>query len=184
MSETLFTTRQIRVATPADLRFIDSLQKTHSKAVAFLPSIALENYQAAGRIRLAMENDAPAGYILGNETLRWQPHIRPIFQAAICYDAQRRHHGYALLATAATAAKAAGQLVLQANCREGLEANEFWKAAGFEPIAKIHHFSTRGKALICWRLQLTTIRPRWFASPPRVAGGHAYQTRTLPPTSL
>jgi N-acetylglutamate synthase-like GNAT family acetyltransferase len=179
MPELLYTRREIRTATSQDLAFIDDLQKKHAKAVAFRPRIALENYTNAGAITLALENDEPAGYLLANPQLRYQPEICPIFQAAVAMDAQRRHHGIALLATVAQAAKAAGKLVIQANCREELEANEFWNAAGFEPIAKIFHFAHRQRWLICWRLQLTTKRPTWFETPPAFAGSRNARTREI-----
>lgn len=183
MPELLYTQRAIRTATLADLPFIDDLQKKHAKAVAFRPKIALQNYAEAGRITLALENDDPAGYILANARLRYQDQICPIFQAAVAMDAQRRHHGLALLATVATTAKSAGSLALQANCREELEANDFWKAAGFEPIARIFHFAQRNRWLITWRLQLTTKRPPWFNTPPAFAGSRNARTREIPPTN-
>lgn len=179
MGKQLFTSTQIRTATLKDLKFVDDLQKKHAKCVSFLPAVALEKYITQGKVKLASENGDPCGYFLGNERLTYEPRIRPIFQTAIAFDAQRRAHGMALVELAGRSALDNGQMVLQANCREGLEANEFWLAAGFQPIAKIYHFASRGRWLICWRKALTPSEPRWMRRLPPIAGGHAMRTREI-----
>src|SRR4051794_31779880 len=48
----------VRVATPADLPFIDALQKRHAKQVGWMPMKSLEQKVAAGEVLVAeMQND-------------------------------------------------------------------------------------------------------------------------------
>lgn len=167
----------IRPATPREMRFVIALQKRFSNQLGFLPREALEWYVQAGRLNLALENGEPAGYIVGREALRWNIAIRPITQAAIAFDAQRRHHGLALVADAETAACEAGQVAIQAMCREGIDANDFWKAAGFQLIGSYDPQTSRGRQMNCWRKQLTTAAPPWFFSLPSYAGHKARKVK-------
>lgn len=165
----------LRIASPQDMSFVRSLAREFSNEVGFIPQQALDWYIDAGGVNLVLENGEPAGYLLGRDQLRWNIAIRPIFQAAIHFDAQRRHHGLALVNAREDAAREAGQVALQACCREGLEANEFWRLAGFEEICRLDPSNSRGKNVVCWRKQITEHRPAWFTVPPPVSG---YRKRT------
>lgn len=168
----------IRIATAADLTFVLHLQRKFSNQVGFLPTPAVEQYLAKTAITIATENGEPAGYLLGNHALSWQPLLRPITQAAVCFDAQRRRHGLQLIHTVEADAIAAGQLGLQANCREDLDANAFWRAAGFVAICRLKPDNARGRPVIVWRKPLTRKLPLWFAAPP-LRAGHRASTPTV-----
>jgi hypothetical protein len=170
--------RQVVLATAADLPFIVQLQRYHSNAVGHLPTPALAWYLDAGRVYLTLENDEPAGYILGRDSLRWCRACRPITQAAIDFQAQRQHLGLALVTQAARDAIEAGQVALQAMCRDDLDANHFWKAAGFRLIGTYDPANARQKTVNCWRLPLMNFRPTWFNVMPPVAGWKARRTTT------
>jgi hypothetical protein len=124
----------LRLAQPGDWPFLDLLQRGHHDAIGFLSRSALEHAIERGRVLLALENGEPAGYLYGKATYQRQEHVGIIFQAAICYDARRR-----LLGTALVEAFAAGlpgcvrQLCLW--CAKDLDANLFWSALGFVPVA-------------------------------------------------
>ena len=83
------------VATPADLAYVVELQKRNGEAVGFIPRAALSEKIDRGQIHLTTENGEPAGYLHHGSLA--VPEVR-IFQAAVQYDARRRHHGLALLA--------------------------------------------------------------------------------------
>src|SRR3982751_5788863 len=51
----------VRVATPADLPFIDSLQKLHSKQVGWMPTKSLEQKVAAGAVLVAEQETRRQG---------------------------------------------------------------------------------------------------------------------------
>lgn len=170
------TARTIRPATVADLRFVDSLQKVHTNKLGFLPRMALEWYLAAGCVTVGQENDDDAGYLLGRAAFRWQPLLRPITQAAVCMDATRRHVGLTMVQRVVDDARAAGQLGVQAMCREDLESVHFWRAAGFREIGRYAPQNARRKKMICFRKILTEKIPLWLACMPPVAGWQAKRT--------
>lgn len=166
-------TAQIRTATPADLSYVKSLARRFSNQIGFLPEAALLQYLESQKIKIALDNGDPVGYLLGNNHLRWQPLLRPITQAAVQFDAQRRHHGQSLLTRTTLEAIAAGQVGLQACCREDLDANEFWRSQGFVAICYLTPTTARQHPIICWRKPLVKKLPLWFASPPMRAGYQA-----------
>src|SRR5207245_1466818 len=106
------------------------LQRRHTNELGHLPTAALAWHLENSTVLLALQNDDAAGYLLGRSHLRAQPWVRPITQAAIRYDARRRHHGLALVEVLARDAWKAGQSILQCWCAADLEANQFWLAAG------------------------------------------------------
>lgn len=178
MSQLFEPARQLLIAGAGHSRFIADLQRKHANEIGFLPHQATAWYIEAGCVRIAIENGEPAGMLLGREKFRWQPAMRGIFQAAICFDAQRRHHGLALVEATAEDAREAGQMALQACCREGLEANEFWRIAGFQEICRLDPSAARRRQIIVWRKPLhDTYRPAWFSVPPPVAGHKARKAK-------
>lgn len=160
----------IRIARSKDIHYIESLQKRYRGCLGFLTPAAQKMYIERGQVSVAFEAGQEAGYLLGAERLRWQPLIRPIYQAAVSFDATRRHIGTGLLDIVISKAIHAGQIAIQANCAAELEANEFWKANGFKPICYLIPNTKTGREIICWRRPLTTRLPMWFAAPPERAG--------------
>jgi hypothetical protein len=160
----------ITIATPADLKFLVHLQQKFSNAVGFLPVQALIEYVDKKLVGVAHENGQPCGYVLGRPAYRYQPLLRPITQAAVAMDAQRRRHGLALIDRMHNRAYQAGQVAMQAICRVDLEANDFWAAAGFEPIVELDRANARGEKLIVWRKLIGRCRPDWFYTPPPRVG--------------
>lgn len=146
----------IRVATSKDLAFIKHLAARNSNAVGFIPDAGVLNYVDAGCVTITRENDDEAGYLLARPREAGRAYIRPIVQAAVCFDARRRRHALSLVDDLARAAFVSGQLLLQCWCREELEANDFWQAAGFIAVARRHAGSARGKPCILWRRPLST----------------------------
>lgn len=157
-------------ATPADLAFVLALQKKHSGSLGFLPTAALSWYIENKRVTLARENTEHAGYLLGRSHFRWQPLMRPITQAAVCMDAQRRKLGLRLVDQVVEQATLAGQYAVQAMCAADLDSVEFWKAAGFREIGRYSPDNKRNRAMICFRRPLTQASPAWFNVMPPLAG--------------
>jgi N-acetylglutamate synthase-like GNAT family acetyltransferase len=171
--------RQLVKATLSDLSFVNSLQKKFGKSLGFLPTQAIEINLEAGNVTLTTENADSAGYMLVRPVLAWCPGMASIVQAAVCMDAQRRHHGLALLLLLEEQARGRGQVALQANCAIGVEANEFWQAAGFKPIAHLTPATKSGREIICWRKPLQRALPEWFTQLPKKAGGRALPVQSL-----
>src|SRR4051794_17721498 len=92
-------------ATPKDLAYVVHLQKKHGDAIGFLPRLALEEKIDLRRVWLARDNGEPAGFLHHGSLAK--PEVR-IFQAAIQYDARRRHMGLALVGDLLDRAAAGG----------------------------------------------------------------------------
>lgn len=122
---------QIVRATPDDLAYVVALQKRNGEALGFIPRVALSEKIDLGQIWLATENGDPAGFLHHGSLA--VPEVR-IFQAAIQYDARRRHHGLGLVANLVQRATDAGARGVSLRCLDFLDANDFWLAAGFELI--------------------------------------------------
>lgn len=174
--------RRLVRAALADFKFIDGLQHKFGKSLGFLPRQAIEVNLEAGNVCLTTENDDSAGYMLVRPRLAWQPLMASIVQAAVCMDAQRRHHGLGLLLLLEDEARSRGQIALQANCAIGVEANEFWSLAGFKPVAHLTPATKSQREIVCWRKPLQRKLPNWFTVLPKKAGGRGHavnSTRNL-----
>jgi N-acetylglutamate synthase-like GNAT family acetyltransferase len=115
-------------AAPADLPYVVHLQKRYADALGFLPRAALAEKIELGQVWLSLENGEPAGFLHHGSLA--VPEVR-IFQAAVQYDARRRHLGLALVQSLADRAAATGARGISLRCLSFLEANDFWRAAGF-----------------------------------------------------
>ena len=148
-------------ATPSDLAYVVHLQKKHHYALGFLPRVALEEKIDLGRIWLANENGEPAGFLhhgsLAGEEVR-------IFQAAVQYDARRRHLGLSLVRHLLHRASDAGARGVSLRCLSSLEANDFWRVAGFSLLTT--EPGARG-TLNVWTRRL-------FVPPPGVQGDASF----------
>jgi GNAT superfamily N-acetyltransferase len=142
------------VASAKHRNFVLDLQRRFSNQLGFLPAQAIDEYIAARRICLALENGEPAGYVLARPNLASLPGVASCVQTAICFDAQRRKLATALIDRTANAALGAGAHLLQAWCRADLEANGFWEAAGFNAVALRRTGNARRRPLLLWRRAL------------------------------
>jgi N-acetylglutamate synthase-like GNAT family acetyltransferase len=144
----------IRTARADDLPFILDLSKKHSNAIGFIPAEGVANYVTMRLVKLAFENDEPAGFILAKHRVPDTPGIAQIHQAAICYDLQRRHIGFSLVKQTIAAAAVERAALIQLWCRSDLEANEFWRIAGFEAIALREGGTRRDHPHVLWRYKI------------------------------
>lgn len=145
---------EIRVATAADLRFVRDLQLRFSNQIGFIPPTATQREIEWGHVFHAALNDDDAGFLLVQPALSGQRTTAAIIQAAVRMDAQRQKIGLALVAAIAAKAQAAGSTILQCFCRADLEANLFWKAAGFEAVATRRGGNKHDQNCTLWRKPL------------------------------
>ena len=165
----------IRAATPADLLFIRDLQRKFHNEIGFIPNAATARELEAGNVAIGELNADDAGFLLIRPRLAAQPTTAAIIQAAVHTDAQRRSVGLALINAAEQAARLNGSTILQATCRSNLEANLFWRAAGFTAIATRPASKTYRQPLIIYRVALvdgTNLRIIPPDRKPRGPGGH------------
>lgn len=143
------TIRTAILGAHGDLMFVDHLQKKYSHQLGFLPRQALEAKIVRGEVSLALENDEPAAYLLGNGKYLGDPHFGIIYQAAVSYDARRRLLGTALVQHFIDHMEPMVRLI-GLWCAQDIEANEFWNSCGFEAIAARHGSRRRGRVHIFW----------------------------------
>jgi GNAT superfamily N-acetyltransferase len=153
------TSTTIIVATDGDMPFVDHVQWKHAESVSFIPRAGVERAIAARQIMLAFVDGEPVGYL-------WRSALAPavsIVQAAIEFEAQRRHYGAALVAHVVGECEAAGANSLSCRCGSALEANGFWRSVGFVCVATMRGGGRRGRVLNVWHRQIT---PGLFATEP------------------
>lgn len=135
---------------PDDLLFVTDLAAKWTDEIGWLPRPALEFYAANQGVLTVAENGQDAGFIVFCRAVKETPRVARIYQAAICYDLQRRHLGAALVREALQAATLAGAKGVYLWCADELPANDFWQAMGFHsPAAKIGG-KRRGRTLKLW----------------------------------
>jgi ribosomal protein S18 acetylase RimI-like enzyme len=113
----------------------------------------LEHYAEVGQILMAQENGDPCGYLIHGNGDHWCK----IYQACIQYDARRREHGFELVRRLARKATEEGFEAISLWCAEDLEANEFWRLAGFVWAGQREGGKRRGRKHNRWILWLQPI---------------------------
>ena len=145
--------------TPADdLLYARSLMRSHTEQVGFLPDAALRWYADHGCVWSAGINGDPVGYLVA-KPLKSAPAVHAILQACIQMDARRMHSGLALVAHVCQLARENGRDIVQCWCRDDIEANHFWKAAGFVEITRKSGGERRGREVILYRRAVREIAP-------------------------
>lgn len=130
--------------------YADDLARKNSEALSFIPRPKLEAYAANGQILTATENGELCGFLVYG--MGW-PQVR-IYQACIQYDARRREHGMALVARLAEIARQRFCSDIRLWCADDLEANAFWRDAGFDYVTQRRGGRRRGRKHNLWVLPL------------------------------
>jgi len=178
-------TTEIESVHADDVAYELALAKRFTDQVGFLTRDAVEHYAANGGVLRARENQEPAGFLVFTRTKGDQPRVAQIYQAAIQLDAQRRHHGLALVERAVSEARAAGAHVLQCWCATDLDANSFWQAAGFSHVAARPGGRRRQRRHFLWQraLKASFRIPIWNRDAQEGPGStqpHLFDLRDLP----
>lgn len=142
--------RKSTTVTGSLVSYVDSLAKKNSEALSFIPRPRLEQYAERGQIIIAKENDEPAGFLIFG---RGETETR-IYQACVQYDARRRQHGLDMVEELAGIATRASKECLRLWCASDLEANEFWRLAGFQKAGTREGGQRSAREHILWRRKL------------------------------
>lgn len=130
--------------------FIVDLMRKNYESIGFIPIPKLDYYASKGQILMESENEDPCGYLIyGNG---W-PRLR-IYQACIQYDARRREHGLRLVARVIREGLKRQCEIISLWCADDLDANEFWKSAGFSFGGKREGGIHRGRKHNLWIFRL------------------------------
>ena len=140
----------LRLDPDTAVAYADSLAKKNADALSFLPRPRLLEYAVRGQLMVETENGEPCGFLVyGNG---W-PYMK-VYQVAVEYDARRREHGLALIGRLVERAKAKGCHAVSLWCADDLEANEFWRIAGFSFAGQRDGGRARGRKHNRWVLMV------------------------------
>jgi hypothetical protein len=177
----------IRVAVTSDLPFIDSLQKQHAKQVGWMPTAQLEGKIRLGHVIVAEEvagcellvasSDSqpatsnkqlatPVGYCIGTDQYFKRDDVGIIYQMNVVPGRRRSLVG-ATLVKAMFDRAAYGCRLFCCWCAQDIEANHFWEALGFVPLAFRAGSREKGRVHIFWQRRIRagdTTTPYWFPS--------------------
>lgn len=123
----------VRIATPEDLAFLDSLQRKHVNNTGFVPRAAISDHLDRQSYHLLSINGQPTGYAMQAGGTR-----KPLrlIQVALSEDAWRFGLGTVLIQLALRKAKTALKTGMTATVRDGLPMNKVVTAAGATPTGR------------------------------------------------
>ena len=192
------------MATLADLPFLDSLQKKHSKALGFMKTKQFEGYIAMGAVliaesvascqlpvasgeppsSLATDNSqlaTPLGYVIWRDRYKHRDELGVIFQLCVADGEQRKFVGAALVREV-FARSAYGCRLYCLWCAQDLAANHFWESLGFVPVAFRAGSDKKKRVHIFWQKRIVegdVVTPYWY--PCQTSGGAIRQDRLVFP---
>jgi len=194
----------IRVATLADIPFIDSLQKKHSRMVSFLKEQALMGKINAGQVLIAEEirsqtseisegnsgltsdlrpltSGIPVGYVIGSDKYFKRENVGVIYQLNVSPGKQRNLVGVQLVKAMFERAHVSCTLFCLW-CAQDLEANHFWESLGFIPLAFRAGSRAKDRVHIFWQRRIREgdeQTPWWY--PTETTGGMMGEARLVFP---
>jgi ribosomal protein S18 acetylase RimI-like enzyme len=163
----------VRVGEMRDVPFVDRLMKKNSKALAFLPTEALEGKVRLKHVLIAeTSNGERAGYLIGNDRYKSRDELGVIYQ--ICVEPKfRRMLVGAHLLKARFETSAYGCKLYCCWCAQDLtESNRFYESMGFVPLAFRAGSEKRSRLHIFWQKRIRegdTTTDWWF--PSETSGG-------------
>ncbi len=133
----------VRLATVADMPFVDELQKMHSHMVGWFPRKQMEAYIESNDVLIAEdEHKAPIGYCVSRDRYSGRDDVGIIYQLNVRPISQRNLIG-ATLVKAVFEKAAYGCKLFCCWCAQDIRANMFWESIGFVPLA--FRTGSRGK---------------------------------------
>jgi ribosomal protein S18 acetylase RimI-like enzyme len=163
----------IRVATMADLPFLDALQKQFGRALGYFPTKQFEGYIEMGAVLVARapgecmgETPMPLGYVISRDRYLKRDELGVIYQLCVAPGHQRGLIGATLLKEV-FARSAYGCKLYCCWCAQDLSANHFWESMGFVPIAFRAGSTGKRRVHIFWQRRINdgdTAAPYWYPS--------------------
>ncbi|MFA9478798.1 hypothetical protein ACERK3_10870 [Phycisphaerales bacterium AB-hyl4] len=179
---------RVRAATVADVPFMDQLQKLHNKQVGWMPTKQFEGHVEKGNVLIAEQSLAfqvsrsgldnskretrnpgpaqPIGYCIGVDRYFKRDDVGVIYQMNVQPGVQRGLVGATLL-KAMFERSAWGCKLFCCWCAQDIEANYFWEAMGFVPLAFRTGSAKRSRIHIFWQKRIRrgdAETPWWFPS--------------------
>jgi hypothetical protein len=171
----------VRVATLADVPFMDALQKRHGKALGHFPTKQFEGYIQMGAVLVAESGGQRVGYIIHKDRYLKRDELGVIFQLCVTQGEQRKLVG-ATLVGEAFRRSAYGCRLYCLWCAQDLDANYFWESLGFVPIAFRAGSDRKKRVHIFWQKRIVEgdVETKWWY-PFQTAGGALRADRVVFP---
>jgi hypothetical protein len=163
-----------RVATMADLPFMDALQKKHSKQLGYFPTKQFQSYIEGGHVLIAQEvtgysllvtgeesvasnkeqvTSNTLGYIISKDRYLKRDELGVIYQLCVVPGSERKLVGASLI-KAVFERSAYGCRLYCCWCAQDIEANRFWESLGFVPLAFRAGSSGKRRVHIFWQRRI------------------------------
>jgi N-acetylglutamate synthase-like GNAT family acetyltransferase len=173
----------IRLATMEDIPALDALQKKHGKALGFFPRAQMEGYVRNEWVLIA-QDDATGqvlGYCASRDRYLKRDELGIIYQLCVNPGAQRKLVGAALVREVFERS-AYGCRLFCCWCAQDLEANHFWEAMGFVPLAFRAGSDKKRRVHIFWQKRIVEgdEQTRWWY-PFQTSSGAIRQDRLVFP---
>lgn len=133
--------------------YVSDLAKKNSEALSFIPFPKLKAYAERGQLLIETENEDPCGFLVWG----WGFPVLKIYQACIQHDARLQEHGINLVYRLIEIATARNCVAISLWCADDLEANQFWKSAGFIFTGQREEGKRRGRKHNHWILPLRSL---------------------------
>ena len=192
----------IRTATIDDFAAIDAIQKQYNKQLGFFPRAQMEGYLKNGWVMVAEENlgfgvqgsvrnplnpepqplnPRIVGYCASRDRYLKRDELGAIFQLCVAQGSQRKFVGMTLLKAVFERAPYGCKLFC-CWCAQDIEANRFWEAMGFVPLAFRAGSAKKSRVHIFWQKRIRegdNTTPWWF--PSQTGGGSIREDRLVLP---
>jgi hypothetical protein len=154
----------VRPATVKDLPFMDHLQKMQGHMVGWMPTKQFEGKIALGQVVIAESDKTPVGYCISSDQYAGRDDVGIVYQLNVLPLKQRHLIGAALIKAVFERA-AYGCRLFCCWCAQDIQANYFWEAIGFVPLAFRTGSALKQRIHIFWQRRVReddTITPWWF----------------------
>ncbi|CAN5488831.1 hypothetical protein BH09PLA1_BH09PLA1_02300 [soil metagenome] len=155
----------IRRSTMDDLPALDALQKQFNRALGFFPRAQMEGYIENGWVLVAQDaaTNALRGYCASRDRYLKRDELGVIYQLCVAPGVQRGLVG-ASLVKEVFAKSAYGCRLYCCWCAKDLEANHFWEAMGFVPIAFRAGSAKKSRVHIFWQKRIVEgdVETKWW----------------------
>ena len=155
-----------RLATPADLPYIDMLRRRESEALGFLPLSAYERIvcgASAHRLWIVEAEGDRVGFLYASPGGTGR--ALPIVQVAVQQDARRLAYASALVSEAECYAVQLQRPAVGLKVAQDLESTTFWTALGYRLLGMEAGGARRGRVMEVRRKLLRTMLEYWAPVP-------------------
>jgi len=156
----------VRVATMADLPFLDAMQKQHGRALGYFPTKQFEGYIEMNAVLVAHDGAEHVGYIISRDRYLKRDELGVVYQVCVKGGDQRKLVG-ATLVREVFNRSAYGCKLYCCWCAQDLPANYFWESMGFVPVAFRAGSTGKRRVHIFWQRRINdgdTVTPYWYPS--------------------